>query len=159
MNNEAVTLEQQRAAGMLRPAAAKFVPAGPARRELPAMPGAVSTQIDITPTATMHTEVKTSEVDRAKGFLLRTLPLYGAFGLLVVLVCVFFAGVPLMSLASLTIFWLSFVAAWLVAYSYDLSRSPSGIAHMEASRKWNLIEKEHDRRWAHYDRLTERGSE
>jgi hypothetical protein len=86
-------------------------------------------------------------------------PLYAAFALLVLLVTIFFSGVPFLSLSALTIFWLSFVAAWLLAYCYDLSRSPSGIAHMEATRKWNLIEREHDRRWQHYERLTEQEGE
>jgi hypothetical protein len=159
MKNETITIEQQEGMGLRRPSQ-KFVPAGPlARRPVPAMPGAVSTQIDVTPTATTHIDVRTSEVDRAKGFLLRSVPLYGAFALLVLLVTVFFSGVPFLSLSALTIFWLSFVAAWLLAYCYDLSRSPSGIAHMEATRKWNLIEREHDRRWQHYERLTEQEGE
>jgi hypothetical protein len=158
MKNETITIEQQRAQG-LRRTSQKFVPAGPVRRDLPAMPGPVSTQIDVTPTATTHIDVRTSEVDRAKGFLLRSVPLYAAFALLVLLVTVFFSGVPFLSLSALTIFWLSFVAAWLLAYCYDLSRSPSGIAHMEATRKWDLIEREHDRRWQHYERLTAQGGE
>jgi hypothetical protein len=159
MNNETITIEQQEGMGLRRPSQ-KFVPAAPlARRPVPAMPGPVSTQIDVTPTATTHIDVRTSEVDRAKGFLLRSVPLYGAFALLVLLVTVFFSGVPFLSLSALTIFWLSFVAAWLLAYCYDLSRSPSGIAHMEATRKWNLIEREHDRRWQHYERLTEQEGE
>jgi len=159
MNNETITIEQQEDMGLRRPSQ-KFVPAAPlARRPVPAMPGAVSTQIDVTPTATTHIDVRTSEVDRAKGFLLRSVPLYAAFALLVLLVTVFFSGVPFLSLSALTIFWLSFVAAWLLAYCYDLSRSPSGIAHMEATRKWDLIEREHDRRWQHYERLTDQGGE
>jgi hypothetical protein len=154
MNNETITIEQQEGMGLRRPSQ-KFVPAAPlARRPVPAMPGPVSTQIDVTPTATTHIDVRTSEVDRAKGFLLRSVPLYAAFALLVLLVTVFFYSMPMLSLPALVIFWLSFVAAWLLAYCYDLSRSPSGIAHLEATRKWDLIEREHDRRWAHYERLT-----
>jgi hypothetical protein len=154
MNNETITIEQQEGMGLRRPQS-KYVPAAPlARRPVPAMPGPVSTQIDVTPTATTHIDVRTSEVDRAKGFLLRSVPLYAAFALLVLLVTVFFYSVPMLSLPALVIFWLSFVAAWLLAYCYDLSRSPSGIAHLEATRKWDLIEREHDRRWAHYERLT-----
>jgi hypothetical protein len=154
MNNETITIEQQEGMGLRRPQS-KYVPAAPlARRPVPAMPGPVSTQIDVTPTATTHIDVRTSEVDRAKGFLLRSVPLYAAFALLVLLVTVFFYSMPMLSLPALVIFWLSFVAAWLLAYCYDLSRSPSGIAHLEATRKWDLIEREHDRRWAHYERLT-----
>lgn len=155
MNNDTITIEEQRAAGLLRPQA-KYVPAGAVRREMP-MPinSNVALTIDAAPVATTHIDVRTSEVDRAKGFLLRSVPLYGAFALLVLLVTIFFYNVPLLSLPALVIFWLSFVAAWLLAYCYDLSRSPAGIAHMEARNKWDVIKEEQRRRWAHYERLTE----
>ena len=160
MNNNTITLEEQESAGYRRPSQ-KFVPAGPVRRELPAMPinASVNHTIDAAPVATTHIDVRTSEVDRAKGFLLRSVPLYAAFALLVLLVTIFFSNVPLLSLSALTIYWLSFTAAWLLAYCYDLSRSPSGIAHMEARNKWSVIKEEQRRRWEHYERLTERGDE
>lgn len=161
MKNETITLEQQRAEGLIRPSAQKFVPAGPVRRDLPAMPlnANVNHTIDAAPVATQHVEMKTSAVDRSLGFLIASVPLYGGFALLVLLVSVFFAGVPFLSLPALVIFWLSFVAAWVVGYAYTLSVSAEGVSHYEARAKWRLLEREQRRRWAHYEKLTEGSNE
>ena len=160
MNNDTITVEQQRAQG-LRPASQKFVRAGPVRRELPAMPinASVNHTIDAAPVATQHVEMRTSAVDRSLGFLIASVPLYGGFALLVLLVSIFFAGVPLLSLPALVIFWLSFVAAWVVGYCYTLSVSAEGVSHYEARAKWRLLEREQQYRWAHYERQIERGNE
>ena len=156
MNNDTITVEQQRAQG-LRPASQKFVPAGPVRRDLPAMPinANINHTIDAAPVATQHVEMRTSAVDRSLGFLIASVPLYGGFALLVLLVSIFFAGVPLLSLPALVIFWLSFVAAWVVGYCYTLSVSAEGVSHYEARQKWGVIREEQRRRWEHYERLTD----
>jgi fatty acid desaturase len=108
--------------------------------------------IDVPMNATQHIEMKTSAVDRAKGFLIASVPLYLAFALGVLLLSVLFAGVPFFSFWSLAIFWLSFVLAWLWGYRETLMKSAEGIAYMEASRKWDIVEEEQRRRWEHYDR-------
>lgn len=156
MNNNTVTLEEQEAQGYRRPQQ-KFVPAGPVRRDLPAMPinANIVHTIDAAPVATQHVEMKTSAVDRSLGFLIASVPLYGGFALVVVLVSVFFGGVPFLSLPALVIFWLSFVAAWVVGYTYTLSVSAEGVSHYEARQKWDVIKEEQRRRWEHYERLTE----
>jgi hypothetical protein len=156
MNNETITIEQQEGMGLRRPSQ-KFVPAAPlARRPVPAMPlnANVVHTIDAAPVATQHVEMKTSAVDRSLGFLIASVPLYGGFALVVVLVTVFFAGVPMLSLPALVIFWLSFVAAWIVGYTYTLSVSAEGVSHYEATQKWAVIREEQKRRWEHYERLT-----
>lgn len=161
MNNETITIEQQRAAGLLRQQRG-FVPAAPlARREAPPMPvnSQVAHIIDAAPVATQHIEMRTSAVDRALGFLIASVPLYAGFALLVLLVSVFYAGVPFLSLPALVIFWLSFVAAWVVGYTYTLSVSAEGVSHYEARQKWDVIKEEQRRRWAHYERLTEGGND
>lgn len=108
--------------------------------------------IDAAPVATQHVEMRTSAVDRALGFLIASVPLYGGFALVVVLVCVFFAGVPFLSLPTLVIFWLSFVAAWIIGYCYTLSVSAEGVSHYESRQKWDVIKEEQRRRWDHYER-------
>jgi hypothetical protein len=160
MKNETITIEQQRAQG-LRPSSQKFVPAGPVRRELPAMPlnASVNHTIDAAPVATQHVEMKTSAVDRSLGFLIASVPLYAGFALLVLLVSIFFGGVPFLSLPALVIFWLSFVAAWVAGYCYTLSISAEGVSHYEARKKWDVIKEEQRRRWKHYERLTDQGGE
>jgi hypothetical protein len=124
------------------------------RRELPAYAPRheVVHTIDAPLSATQHIELRTSAVDRAKGFLIASTPLYAAFALGVLLVSVLFFNVPFWSFWGLSVFWLSFVLAWLWGYRETLVRSAEGIAHYEAKRKWDVIEEEQRRRWEHYDR-------
>lgn len=157
MNNDTMTVEQQRAQGLLRQQRG-FVPAAPlARREAPPMPinSEVSMIIDTPMSATQHVEMRTSAVDRSLGFLIASVPLYAGFALVVLLVSIFFAGVPFLSLPALVIFWLSFVAAWIIGYCYTLSVSAEGVSHFEATQKWDLLREEQRRRWEHYERLTD----
>lgn len=148
-----ITIEQQREAGLTR-AQAHYVPAAPVRRDAPPMPvnSQVAHVIDAAPTATQHIEMKTSAVDRAKGFLIASVPLYLAFATAVVGVVVIGWRVPVFSLATFIIFWLAFVAAWVVGYAYTLHVSAEGIAMFEAKNKWAILREEQRRRWQHYER-------
>lgn len=103
--------------------------------------------------ATQHIEMKTSAVDRSKGFLIANVPLFGAFALLMWLLSGVFALAPWFSLTALLIFWLSFVLAWLASYVYTLRVSAEGIAMYESKQKWNVIKEEQRRRWEHYNQL------
>lgn len=129
-----------------------FVPALPVKMDTPAPNTKLETNLEVPMSATQHVELRTSGVDRAKGYLLSTLPLCGAFGVAVVAVAVVGAGVPLMSLVTLAIFWLSFVAAWLLGYCYTLHVSPEGVSLYEARRKWDLLFLHHDRLWEDHNR-------
>ena len=77
----------------------------PVRRMTPADLNTVNHTLDVVPTSTHHIEMQTSAVDRSKGFLLATVPLFAGFALGLVLVSVFFFSVPLWSLTALVIFW------------------------------------------------------
>jgi hypothetical protein len=157
---EIITIEQQRAEGLTR-TTTHFVPAAPARRDAPPMPvnSQVAHVIDAQPTATQHIEMRTSAVDRAKGFLIASVPLYAAFALAVVAVVVVGWRVPVFSLATVIIFWLSFVAAWIVGYAYTLSVSAEGVSLFEARSKWRILEREQQYRWRHYERQIEKGND
>lgn len=113
--------------------------------------------IDVPLAATQHIEMKTSAVDRSKGFLIANVPLFGAFALGVWLLSGLLTTMPLFSFAGLVIMWSSFVLAWLASYSYTLYTSAEGTAHYEARMKWKVVMREQDRRWAHYDALTKDG--
>jgi fatty acid desaturase len=149
---ETVTREQQYQTGMVT--RSNFVPAISGRRELPAMPinAEIVHTIDAPLSATQHIEMRTSSVDRAAGFLLASVPLYLAFATAVVAVVVFGFQVPLASLATLTIFMLTFVAAWVVGYTYTLTVSAEGVSLLESKAKWDVIKEEQRRRWEHYER-------
>lgn len=138
--------------------ARNFVPAMPSRQSAPVvMPinSQVAHVIDAAPVATQHVEMKTSAVDRAQGFLLASVPLYAMFAAAVVAVVVLGWNVPLASMATLTIFVLSFTAAWIIGYAYTLQVSPEGVSLFEAKSKWDVIRIEQKKRWEHYERLTE----
>ena len=111
--------------------------------------------IDVPMQSTQHIEMKTSAVDRSKGFLIANVPLFGAFALGVWLLSGLVTTTPLFSFLGLCILWSSFVLAWLASYYYTLRVSAEGIAMFEAKSKWNVIREEQKRRWAHYDRLIE----
>jgi hypothetical protein len=149
-----ITIEQQRDMGLTRQTT-NYVPATRERRA-PPMPinSQVAHVIDAAPVATQHVEMRTSAVDRAKGFLLASVPLYASFATGVVAVCILGFAVPMWSFPTLVIFWLSFVAAWVVGYAYTLSVSAEGVAHYEARQKWDILKEEQRRRWAHYERMT-----
>lgn len=157
MNNNTITVEEQAREGW-RPQAAssRYVPAV-RERTAPVMPinSNVALTIDAAPVATQHVEMRTSAVDRSLGFLIASVPLYGGFALVVVLVSVFFAGVPLLSLPTMIIFWLSFVAAWVVGYAYTLTVSAEGVSHFEARQKWDVIKEEQRLRWAHWEAMND----
>jgi hypothetical protein len=111
--------------------------------------------IDAPLSATQHIDMRTSAVDRAKGFLIASTPLYAAFALGVVVLAALFAGVPFWSFWSFATFWLSFVAAWAWGYKQTLEKSAEGISHYEARRKWDIIGEEQRRRWEYYERQLE----
>ena len=124
------------------------------RRDLPAYAPRheVMHTIDVPLNAVQHIEMKTSSVDRAKGFLIVNVPLFGAFALGVLLLAILMTGYPFWSFWSFCVFWLSFVLAWLYSYKMTLDKSAEGVSHYEARQKWNVIREEQRRRWEHYDK-------
>jgi len=125
----------------------------PVRRMSPTELNAVSHTIDVQPSAVHHVEMKTSAVDRSKGFLIATVPLFAGLALALVLISVFFFNVPFLSLTALVIFWLAFVGAWLASYLYTIAVSAEGIAMFEAKSKWDVIKREQQERWNYYRKL------
>lgn len=108
--------------------------------------------IDVPMQATQHIEMKTSAVDRSKGFLLANVPLFAAFAVGVWLLSGAFALAPWFSITALLIFWLSFVLAWLASYAYTLHMSAEGVSMFEARSKWRVIREEQRRRWEYYEK-------
>ena len=111
--------------------------------------------IDVPLQSTQQIVMKTTAVDRAQGFAIKTQQLGLIIGFAVTVASVAFVDVPVFSFWSLTIYVLTYAAVWLYAYYLDLKHSPEGIARNESDRKWGVIERHQDRMWDHYDRLTE----
>lgn len=115
--------------------------------------------IDVPLQSVTNIEMKTSAVDRSKGFLIANVPLFSAFAIGVWLLSGLISSSPLFSFLGLVILWSSFVLAWLASYAYTLHTSAEGTAHYEARQKWDVIKTEQKRRWAHYEKLTEGSNE
>jgi hypothetical protein len=57
---------------------------------------------------------------------------------------------PFMALGTLLIFWLVFALCWVVGWALTLVMTPGFVSLFEAHRKWKMIEREQDERWAHW---------
>lgn len=144
-----ITREQQEQMGLLRSQQNNFVPAVQSRSQLPPQTGQ-SWQMDVTPSAQQQVIVRTSAVDRAKGYTITLIPLSAALAVLAVIVRVTLLSHPLLTLGTLFVFWLIFVLAWLVGWVVTLVMTPEFVSLYEAKRKWNVIEREQENRWAYY---------
>lgn len=135
-----------------------FVPALPdmpvAKRTAPAPPDqSINYALDVPLQSTQQIIMKTTAVDRAQGFAIKTRQLGLIIGFAVTVASIAFADVPVFSFWSLTIYVLTYAAVWLYAYYLDLKHSPEGIARNESDRKWGVIERHQERMWDHYDRM------
>lgn len=98
--------------------------------------------IDVTPAASVQTVVRTSQVDHSKGFLIRTLPLAGAFAIAALVVTVGLLQVPLISMRTLIVIFVTFCAVYGWAFWQDLQTSPAGIALTHTRNLWKHIHAE-----------------
>lgn len=144
-----ITREEQREQGLLRPTPSNYLPAS---TQPPAPPPATTAhivQMDIEHPARQEVIVSTSAVDRAKGYQIVITPLAIALGVLAVLVSLAFEN-EFFSFASLLIFWISFVLAWLAGWIVTALASPEFVSWYGAKRQWDIIEREQQERWEHY---------
>ena len=121
------------------PLAVEYLP--PAAEQLPMMPMTAQTVVEL------HTDY----TDRAKGFQLATVPIAIAFGVGALVVAAVGFSVPVFSIAALGVFWIAFLAWWLVGWSIHHVASPDGIALVQALLSYRLIRhamKERQRRYA-----------
>lgn len=149
-----ITVEEQRQMGIRR---TQYTPATPEcttalarthKMEAPAQPPMV---LEVTPTATSHIDMRTSAVDRAKGFLIASMPRTFAFSLAVTVAGIVLAGWSLA--VALVILFATFSVVELGSYIFTLLVSAEGTAHYEARQKWAVIKREQAERWAHYQKL------
>lgn len=153
-----VSIEEQERQGLRRPrpqGQGEFVAPAPkqelARRQMPAETH-VEHVISVPPSATQVVEVQTSAVDRAKGQLISTVPLFALIGFAVDLLAYQFVDYPLVSITSITIIVLAAVVAWVATWLYTLSISGEAVSKYEARRKWNVVDREQKKRWEYYER-------
>ena len=157
--SQVVSYEEQKQLGLVRPSTgahgARYVKAEVMKPHRPPPTAMQTTEhiISVPVQATQHIEVRTSSVDRAKGFLIAGVPLYAAFGVGMLIVAVALFGTPVLSLTGFLIFWLTFIVAWAWGYYTTLKMSAEGISLYEARRKWDVIEREQKERWSYYKQV------
>ncbi len=141
--NKPVTLAEQERMGVRRPAPANFVP--PARNPQPiqVLPPVQEIRygLDVPQTATLHVELRTSAVDRAKGYLLETTGLCLVFALALVLGVRYWQGWPLLAAGMYLSTLILFALLWGGSYILHKLLSVEGVALLEAWRKWNVIDR------------------
>ena len=105
----------------------------------------------ISPAASLASEVSGSYTDRAKGFHVATLPIALAFGGGSALVALLGFGVPLLSLPMLGVFWLAFLAWWLMGWFIHHLFSADGVALLHTLKGWQYLEREQRARLKRYE--------
>jgi membrane protein implicated in regulation of membrane protease activity len=102
------------------------------------------------PIAQTSVELHTTYTDRAKSFQLATLPIAAAFGLGALIVAVLGYSVPVVSIGALAVFWLAFLAWWLLGWTIHNIASPDGIALVQALLMYRYVRHEQRERIRRY---------
>lgn len=152
MSSDKGTIEEQRALGLRRQPANFVYPAPNRYDQLPAQTATTYT-IDAQPSAQLGSITHTNAVDRAHGYLIVQTPLAVVLAVLVLAVVKSLAEFPLLSFAAFLTFWCTFALVWGLGWFVTLLLSAEGVAFYEARRKWNVVEREQEERWGHYNRL------
>lgn len=105
------------------------------------------------PTAHTSVELHTTYTDRAKGFQLATLPISAAFGVGALIVAIVGYSVPIISIGALAVFWLAFLAWWLIGWGIHHIASPDGIALVQALLMYRFVRREQIERHKRYGYL------
>lgn len=102
------------------------------------------------PASVAHVELRTTYTDRARGFQAATLPVSVAFGIGGALVAALGWQIPWLSLSMLAIFWLAFLAWWLLGWAVHHIVSPDGVALIHALLGWRYLQREQTERHRRY---------
>ena len=152
-----VSVQEQIERGILQPSnSAKYVPARVETQAITHRPAVeVMPQNDfnmaVVPTATAYVEMKTSAKDRAQGFIIASMPRTFVFSLAITLISMLATDIGV--IAGIVMLVSIFSVVELASYIFTLAISAEGTAHMEAKRKWDVIEREQRERWNHYKRI------
>lgn len=127
----------------------------PALRD-PAPPKPIYVDVDprdvslLPPAAQVQTEIRTSHVDRAKGFQVATVPIAIAAGVGALIIAVVGWSIPAVSLVGLLIFWAAFLAWWILGWLIHNVMSPDGIALIHTLLGWAYLKREQKERHKRY---------
>lgn len=151
-----VSIDEQRRLGIVRQQyPANYTPALPERpTHLPPATTSHSTMIDVPNNVVEVVSIQTTERDRSVGYLLRTVPLSIAFAIVIVALAITLFEKPIFSWTGFVVFWLSFVGAWMYGEYRHGKSSPNAAALEEIKRKWDNIDRNDQRRWDAWEKVT-----
>ena len=150
-----VSIDEQEAQGLRRPrpqGQGQFVE--PERKQeiikLPNRPEQ-STYIEVAPTVRSVVDVRTSHVDRAKGFNIVIAPFACVVGFLATMYAVAFKDYPLFSLVTGVYFFTWFAVIWVIGFlAINVLLTPEFAGLLDMLFKWLYLFKERDDTWRHY---------
>jgi hypothetical protein len=108
------------------------------------------TELDVPMSAQAVVAVRTSAVDRAKGFAIGLRELGLVLGVLAVIVGVVGWKIPVFSLTTLTIFGVVYTLAWAGGWFWSQLISPEGVMLFESKRKWDEVRDARRERWGYW---------
>lgn len=117
-------------------------------------PEATNWDVNLSPTSQPAVQLKTTYVDRAKGFQLATVPLALGVGFLAVLIAVLGLGTPI-GAHLLLWFGLAFMLVWLAGYAMHQVIGPDGALFTSVFGAYRLLraeQKERHRRMRRMER-------
>lgn len=131
-----------------------FVPPAPQPvQPLPAQPAPMD-GFNVPSPAQSMVELRTSYLDRSKGFVWAITPVAAVTGVLSCVAGVTLFAVPLLSWAILQVFLAFFCVTWIVGYGLHLLLSPDGALFLNTFMLWRTVRHEqedrHKRYWTQY---------
>ena len=154
--NNLISIAQQEQMGLRRSAQpSNFVPASRNPQPVQVLPPVqeIHYGLDVVPNATLVTEVRSSKVDAAQGYLLETTLLTFVFALSLVLAVRYVADWPLLGAGMYLSTLLLFAVLWGGSYVVHKFLSAEGVAYYESKNKWDVIRREQAARWRYYEKL------
>jgi hypothetical protein len=105
---------------------------------------------DLPPAPVVEPMPYSGHLDKARGFILSTVPLAGATGLVVLLIAISAFGVPVLSVMALLVALGGFTVAWLIAYTLHVWVSPDGALLLHVISAWSYLKAEQRERIKRY---------
>lgn len=103
----------------------------------------------VKPSATTQTMLRTSYVDKAKGFQVATVPLAVAVGIGAALLAYLLRDTPLLSAPTFVIFWLGFLVVWVAGWVVHNLFSSDGVALTHTLLGWWFVFRQQRERIKH----------
>lgn len=100
----------------------------------------------VKPSATTQTMLRTSYVDKAKGFQVATVPLAVAVGIGAALLAYLLRDTPLLSAPTFIVFWLGFLFVWVAGWLVHNLFSSDGVALTHTALGWWFVFREQKER-------------